>query len=356
MDFASQEVDEATAQIEAEMKVPLTNILSGRVGHAADRALGGWVPLRNCLDEIDAPLESKDEIPPALWMQMYVLPDHESLIPKLHAQLNQILGLDAQPQLPKQHIGPHHNAKPAAQGPARVTAAPGPALASAAPRWGPASAGKSGPQQVQSQVVDDLIDVTLGDSPSIHAHDQPVNLLDDLDGLIPLDDFDSLIPSSSSGGGQPAQGLGQDSLHDLRVASGLLPAMGQDLPHLGGAKTSSAGLPVASGFGFVHGGSQGYAASQPVMQSSPFPAAAPTTTSSGSSAFGFIAGSSEVSQLDLAALYANSEPPKAQAASSDFSALASIDLQPELVRPKAAGPAGGSLESLEQSILADLKF
>lgn len=292
MDYASQEIDETSAKVEAEVKVPLANILSGRVGHAADRALGGWVPLRSCLDEDESPLVGKDEIPPALWMQMYVLPDHEALVSQLQAQL--VAEVDRQPKLPAPQ-----------QAPARPVPKAKPAGAAAA-RWGP---GQQGAGTAQTQVVDDLIDVNLTDS-----HDQPApNLLDDLN-LMSLCE-----PSSASGGG---------------------------LPTVGGS--SPLGLPVASGFGFSPGGAQGYAASQPAM--------APTA-SGGSSAFGFIA--SEGAQLDLAALYASSEPPKAkpqQASTSNYYQL-HLDMKSDTAaRPKAASAAESSFASLESSILADLKL
>lgn len=322
MDWASQEVDEATAQVEAEVKVPLANILSGRVGHAADRALGGWVPLRNCLDEYDGPLMGKEEIPPALWMQMYVLPDHEALVPKLQAQLNEETARQPKPAAAASQQAPAR--------PAPKPKAAGAAAAASAPRWGPAPV-QEGPT---AQTVDDLIDVTLEDS-----HEQrPVNLLDDLDSLIDANN----------------------------CTVGGLPTVAQSLPHLGsapvacGESSSPMGLPVASGFGFMNGG---YSAPQPVAA---VPVLTPATApaSSGSSAFGFIAGSNQGAKLDLAALYASSEPPKAspdKASMANYSALnmMNFDMKTEsAAAPKAAGPAPapGSLESLEQSILADLKF
>jgi len=310
MDFASTEVDEATAQLEAEVKVPLTNILSGRFGHAADRALGGWVPLRSCLEEDDGPLNSKDEIPPALWMQMYVLPDHDALVPKLLAQLDtQIQLIPAAVQAPSRDPP----GKSSLLLHAALGSAGGAAPSSAPARWG--GAGQKSAPAANTQVVDNLIDITLDDS---RAQPKQQNLLDDYLG--------SLLDSNDSG---------------------LQPAMMQSIDF---GEPSPQSLPVASGFGFVQGTGHGYAAAQPSM----LPTASAAT---GSSAFGFIAGSSQGAQLDLASLYASSEPPKATPVSSadNYSALyAFTDLKPEPAPKKAA--AGGSLESLEASILADLKF
>jgi hypothetical protein len=119
--------------------------------------------------------------------------------------------------------------------------------------------------------------------------------------------------------------------------------------------TSSSSLPVASGFGFVQGAGQGYASSLPSM--------APAPASGGTSAFGFIAGSSDGgAKLDLAALYASSEPPKAPSSAANYSAFSNLSdinfsAKPEPAMPKAPPKAAeGSLESLEASILADLKF
>lgn len=321
MDFASQEIDEATAQLEAEVKVPLANILSGRVGHAADRALGGWVPLRSCLDEEDG-LPAEDDLPPALWMQMYVLPDHEAMLPKLQAQLN-----EENSRQPKSAAAPAQQPHARTAPQARTSAGPQQAAggqtaqASAPPRWGPPK-GAAAP----TQTVNDLIDVTLDD-----PQESP-NLLDDL------------IDTGDAGLG----GLGGLTFVD------------QDLPHIGTAPASAGNLPVASGFSFVNNSPAGYSAPEPAPAPQPdFLAPSPALPAGGPSAFGFIAasgasaGNAQGAKLDLAALYASSEPPKAnslQASSAKFAELASM------TDPVAKQPAGSEFASLEQSMLADLKL
>ncbi|CAK0901927.1 unnamed protein product, partial [Prorocentrum cordatum] len=81
------ELDEATSHPEAEAFIPLANILSGR-GFAADRALGGWVPLERARRHAAAAADATGlEEPLSVWMQMYALPDHEAWLPDLQAQL-----------------------------------------------------------------------------------------------------------------------------------------------------------------------------------------------------------------------------------------------------------------------------
>eukprot|EP00933_Yihiella_yeosuensis_P041440 TRINITY_DN35830_c0_g1_i1.p1 TRINITY_DN35830_c0_g1~~TRINITY_DN35830_c0_g1_i1.p1 ORF type:complete len:754 (+),score=140.53 TRINITY_DN35830_c0_g1_i1:83-2344(+) len=92
----TSELDEVTAHIEAECLIPMANIISGRVGFAADRALGGWVPLRRLNPNAGPPLS--EDVPLSIWMQMYVLPDHEAMVPMLKGQLQEQLRLQWQAQ------------------------------------------------------------------------------------------------------------------------------------------------------------------------------------------------------------------------------------------------------------------
>jgi len=85
-DGVSTELDEATAEVEGEALIPLTNLLSGRHGFAADRALGGWVPLQRAGGDA-----LSDEIPLSLWMQTYVVPDHSESLQRLRAHLEEEL-------------------------------------------------------------------------------------------------------------------------------------------------------------------------------------------------------------------------------------------------------------------------
>jgi hypothetical protein len=185
-----------------------------------------------------------------------------------------------------------------------------------------------------------LIDVGLED-----ALDQSglssVNLLDDFDGPGLIDSFDNA-------GGMPAQSQNLPQLGSgLPVASGLPAASGFDFVqsgNLGGGLPVACGLPAASGFDFLQGGNQGGYAPPPAASMS-----GPTLAATGSSAFGFIASSSEGPKLDLAALYASSEPPKAKAQMSDFSALSG-----SLAEIKAPVPA--TFDSLEKSILSEFNI
>lgn len=325
MEFASQEVDEATAQLEAEVSVPLTNIVSGRVGHAADRALGGWVPLHCCLDDDGELLirQPQDDLPISLWMQMYVLPDHAAMVPKLHAQL--LEETSRQPQMAAAPAAaqalPKASGQPKAGGYAQ-TANP-PAV------WGPSSAGKKS----GAQTVEDLIDVTLEDS------HEPVNLLDDIGSLNLLDGSDNResLPTVQ-------QGLPCVSASSTLPTTSGFSFVNQQAPQ--------STLPVASGFGFVN--------QQP--QFTPQLPAQPAQT--GTSAFGFIAGGSgpaSPATLDLAALYANSEPVKSQPqgpmhpSDSKFSALvnfSSINGDQKTGGSSAKVADNSSLASL----VADLKI
>mmetsp|Transcript_65568 Transcript_65568/g.137063 ORF Transcript_65568/g.137063 Transcript_65568/m.137063 type:complete len:619 (+) Transcript_65568:36-1892(+) len=134
--FASgmvEELDEATAQVEAEALVPLANIVSGRIGFHADRALGGWIPLiptNHDGAEFDAGMDS-DRPPMSIWMQMYVLPDHEKMLPDIQGQFAEELYNGRKGPAPKVRT-PMASPSQAAKDFAQVAASVG-----AQPRWGP---------------------------------------------------------------------------------------------------------------------------------------------------------------------------------------------------------------------------
>jgi hypothetical protein len=72
----TKELDKATSQVEAETRIPLAEMLTGE----KDAQHSGWVSLRRCLmtgDKLDLKI-------PQLWMQVYVLPDYENLVPTLN--------------------------------------------------------------------------------------------------------------------------------------------------------------------------------------------------------------------------------------------------------------------------------
>lgn len=250
----SHELDEATAQVEAEGLIPLANIVSGRVGFAADRALGGWVPLRRL--GVDDPLAcGPDDVPLSLWMQMYVLPDHEAMRPTIQAQLEHEIAKVPGSQLQQVRApGSGPPAQPQAQ-PARdfsqVAAATG-----TQPRWGPA-ASPSSARDSAAAAAPDLLDVSLDDD--VHDWSQP--------------------PAAARQPELAGTGFGVDDgvlgdLLDLDIVG-----QASALPRLGflpvvGSPTSGAAFDLASAFG---GG-----------------AAAPAPPAAGSSAFGFVAASSQL--------------------------------------------------------------
>lgn len=329
MSMANKELDEATAQLEGEVRVPLTNILSGRVGFAADRALGGWVPLRRCLPDEDAADAGTDGLPPALWMQMYALPDHKDLIPSLKTQLTEeVARQPASDQSPAQ-VQPAKKTATAVAAAAAAAERSACAPTAAAPRWGPKATTPQGTAQQQSANFEDLIDVK-----------ESGNLID-----VTLEDAQepTLLPDRTS-----SDLLSVD--FGSTAAAGNLPIIEQGLPRVGSLLDDLAppgpavqnGTPsVSSAFSFIE--SSGPAGNAP-------------TAASGPSAFGFIAGSSGDGELDLAALYAASpQAPKIQHQQQqqrDFSALMNY----ADVQSGKSAAASKSLESLEQSIMADLKL
>lgn len=74
------ELDEATSRLEARTKYSLRNLLSGRVQYSSSQIFQGWMLLE---PEGESTVNS-----PALWMQIYVLPDHESSAVSLNAELD----------------------------------------------------------------------------------------------------------------------------------------------------------------------------------------------------------------------------------------------------------------------------
>lgn len=317
-DGVSQELDEATAQVEAEASIPLANIVSGRVGFAADRALGGWVPLRRVAAAAGPGLG--EDLPMSLWMQMYVLPDHEAMVPMLKAQLEETITQQSrtlQAAKPQQAAGGH------------VAKAPAPSAGpSEAPRrWGPPkAAASSGAGASPCPSNTNLIDVSLDDGPELvpattstpypaTSFTGPANV----GGLLDLDDGPELIPANSS--------------------SGLL-----------GLATEPPASNSSSAFGFIAAGPPGASGA-----------------SLDSSAFGFIAAGSPGASLDLAALYRDpgevpTQVPQATVKPrfEELSSLVNSDLglgSAQKAPPKAGecnSQDGKSLQGLEDLALAGL--
>lgn len=311
-DGVSQELDEATAQVEAEASIPLTNIVSGRVGFAADRALGGWVPLRKVAAAGGSP-GLGEQIPMSLWMQMYVLPDHEAMVPMLKAQMEETITKQMQATKPQQTTRHQHASMVAAAAPA----ASGP---SEAPRrWGPPKAAAAvGASPLPTST--NLIDVSLDDGPELvpatSSAPYPATSFTGpatVGGLLDLDDGAELIPANSN--------------------NGLFAGLSTEPPS---SNSSSA-------FGFVAAGSPG------------------------ASAFGFVAAGSPVASLDLAALYRDPGSVPAQVPQAtvmprfeELSSLVNSDLglgSAQKAPPKAdqyISQDGKSFQGLEDLALAGL--
>eukprot|EP00931_Biecheleriopsis_adriatica_P101224 TRINITY_DN76403_c0_g1_i1.p1 TRINITY_DN76403_c0_g1~~TRINITY_DN76403_c0_g1_i1.p1 ORF type:complete len:457 (-),score=105.45 TRINITY_DN76403_c0_g1_i1:22-1392(-) len=253
----SQELDEVTAQLEAEASIPLANIVSGRVGFAADRALGGWVPLKRV--DASAPGAGIEDVPLSIWMQMYVFPDHEAMLPMLKAQLEE--------EIARGQTAPSAGQPRSTRGyQQQVQASTGSsAAAAAAPRWGPAKS-PGGAATKSAGVVSDLIDVSLDDGPE-------------------------LIPATAAPGVPAAPRMG-GGLLDLDDGPELIPVAPADssggLPRL--EVSDPAPCSGSSAFGFIASSSS---------------AAGPPPPSNAPSAFGFIAAGSPGASLDLSALYQN---------------------------------------------------
>eukprot|EP00746_Dinoflagellata_sp_MGD_P014106 gnl/MRDRNA2_/MRDRNA2_130769_c0_seq1.p1 gnl/MRDRNA2_/MRDRNA2_130769_c0~~gnl/MRDRNA2_/MRDRNA2_130769_c0_seq1.p1 ORF type:complete len:465 (-),score=84.53 gnl/MRDRNA2_/MRDRNA2_130769_c0_seq1:53-1447(-) len=91
----SAELDETFSRSLGEIHLPLANVLSGRVGCASDRALGGWLPLlpEPSNSGTEQPRLEDVELTPGIWMQVYVVPDHNAVLPSLRSQLEAQAGI-----------------------------------------------------------------------------------------------------------------------------------------------------------------------------------------------------------------------------------------------------------------------
>lgn len=234
----SKELDEATAQIEGEVLIPLTNILSGRVGFAADRALGGWVPLTRPSNSTE--LEVVEDQPPALWMQLYALPDHEAWLPSLGQQIQE--ELERMSKAPTAPSG-------AATAPSAATA----------PRWG----NGQGQTFTRSPAVGSsalpLAQKTSSSNPAPAATVR--NLID-----VSLDDDEELIPASSAGA---------DVLSYLDPTPSLL----EETLSMPAVPPRQDELQESSAFGFIAAGSPGSQLDLAALYSSPQRVAPPESTS-----------------------------------------------------------------------------
>ncbi|CAE8616064.1 unnamed protein product [Polarella glacialis] len=237
--------------------------------------------------------DSVEDIPLSIWMQMYVLPDHEAMLPMLKSQLQEELSRQPQAQLPARP-------KQAPAAPAAVAAA----AVATVPRWGPASpAADPSPSQrliaAPAATVSDLIDVSLDDGPE-------------------------LIPAAAAAS-------------PFRFCHGLLDDDGPELIPAEASSGYNTMLPRLQAF-------SGYNSELPRLKATPF-----VSTSSSPSAFGFIAAAAPGPSLDLAALYSDpGEVPKAQrydafAAQPKFEALRG--LVSEDLGLGSGGKAGAALSS-----------
>eukprot|EP00927_Polykrikos_kofoidii_P027312 TRINITY_DN24078_c0_g1_i1.p1 TRINITY_DN24078_c0_g1~~TRINITY_DN24078_c0_g1_i1.p1 ORF type:complete len:488 (+),score=85.72 TRINITY_DN24078_c0_g1_i1:114-1577(+) len=353
----TSDLDRATAQLEAETKVPLVNLLAGRSGCAADRALGGWVPLQWARRDAGsaapaATMTADDKPPPGVWLQMYVLPDHASVLPSLLSQLeteaSQQEGLPAAQAFNRRSTNNSGSAlasetsvlagKAALEGPVADFANEIQAddllgySSPAVKAYAPSPAATAG----------DLIDICVDDSPTV-APTHTSNGVSETFAGGGLDLFSVSLPSSDAT---------HTPLHDLMVsepAPALVPVR-SSVDVLGLIASSDASFD-----GLTVGGSSGPAGD--------------SMKSTKSTAFGFIAANSPGGQIDLAALYgqqaSDGSTPATTAASAApahtrFSALMTNSgegLNKQSTTSSVvnqAKQATTTLQSMEQSLFADL--
>mmetsp|Transcript_95579 Transcript_95579/g.276037 ORF Transcript_95579/g.276037 Transcript_95579/m.276037 type:complete len:511 (-) Transcript_95579:74-1606(-) len=315
-DGVSHELDEATAAVEAEGLIPLANIISGR-GFAADRALGGWVPLQR-RDETPSAGGFDDAPPLSLWMQMYALPDHEGWRQQLEEQLEREIreqpgGRQAASVAPGRGFVANESGA-ASGGPRRLADVA--AASGSAPRWGPPPT-KAAPQ---SDLLDfsagDLVDVSLDeDHPPASAGASATHCAEELLSLEPVDAL-PMLGSEAASGAKPspptAFGFIASSQSTLQKPGGPTGGSSTSPSALMGVfesataspspSTESAGATVGTSSAF------GFLSASPGSSSSP---SVSPGAQGRSSAFGFIAASKPAATLDLASLYSASvEVPK----------------------------------------------
>eukprot|EP00928_Gymnodinium_smaydae_P004111 TRINITY_DN11432_c0_g3_i1.p1 TRINITY_DN11432_c0_g3~~TRINITY_DN11432_c0_g3_i1.p1 ORF type:complete len:499 (-),score=75.42 TRINITY_DN11432_c0_g3_i1:172-1668(-) len=355
------ELADGCATVEAEVEIPLANILSGRTGFAADRALGGWMPLHRPGNASGCDvLPDGEQLPLSLWMQMYALPDHESFTPELNAQLERVIS-SFQAGTPEQGqamlkeapaLQQKQEQKDNEDAPAASCSTSGLRVASA-PRWGPAAAAKNtqaaasntqrAPEPPKESM--NLLDFDAHDGSQTAAPVQSVDLL---------------------GNDAPSTGPLGTSLGDVLVGPSPTSAFGFIASSCSGSDAQVSGMP-SSNFG-----ASGYNAHSSVQQSyasTALPVAPAAPPADGASAFGFIAAGSPSPTLDLAALYRDTgkpgEDPLAKpAVNAKFAPLtASLAAAPDaratgkLTPASKAAPtpaSGRSLDLLEFDMLQGL--
>jgi len=359
-DGMKKEFDEATSDIEAEAQIPLANILSGRVGFAADRALGGWVPLRVVTD-LWYPKVVNEDVPLSLWMQMFAVPDHEAMVPKLQAQLEEMLErlsgasvkLINQPGTGGSSNSEQTKIESVNSGFAQ--------LATGNQRWGPSRiSNENEATKAKASTpapVADLIDVSLDDAAEhAAASAKPqatatvhTDLLGEEESAKPqlgLISFDSVeAPAAKAAPPGPAPGPAQQTISDDLVSldfglgAATTTTHGRNDPErLVASETDHvAATGQQSGFGFV--------SASPVHDAATLPA-----TGGGPSAFGFIAASSPQPKLDLAALYSNSSVPVPGPGNDvKFAPLLGFEQQ-----DAGSTTPAGSLERLQQDMFSGM--
>lgn len=176
------------------MQIPLANIMSGRVGVMADQALGGWVPLQRPAANATSRPILPEEAPLSLWMQMYILPDHENMLPSLQAQLEDSVQST-------QVINAKAATLTGATRTAKVSATP-------RPRWGPTAPGSGtdkGPVDLIDLSNSDLLDVPTGVSQTkSDTRDEPAG-----EALLGLDaDLLGEVGATSTGPGEEPSAFG----------------------------------------------------------------------------------------------------------------------------------------------------
>jgi hypothetical protein len=287
-----------------------------------------------------------EDVPLSLWMQMFAIPDHENMVPKLQEQLEEELArmtgasvkLTSQPSTGSDSPSKQAQIQP-------VTSGGFAQLGHGDRRWGPSRAANAhGQRQAQASSagpIADLIDVSLDDAAdhaAAPAKPQATQAADiDLLGeefakpQLGLISFDSVAaPAATAAPPGPAPGpVLQRTSADLGsldfglgAATTTTPGFEQKhagpTPLAGFEQNAGPTLPAGqqSAFGFVSASPAQdptpLAATGVIPTSGPAQGTAPmpaTGTGSGPSAFGFIAANSPEPKLDLAALYSSSSAP-----------------------------------------------
>lgn len=347
---AQDSLDQNTRTLAGSLRLPLANVLCGR-GLAADRALGGWIQLG-----ADGP---------GLWMQSYVLPDHQAVLSQLEAQLQ------AAAQKCSVSVPDASPAAAAAERSAAAASSQGSKSALGAGPWGPkqATAGAT----AKKSAAPDLL--------SFDAPSDPGNSLMTFDSssgkAATLSNVD-LLGSGQTEFAPPNTGVHDSNFNSLANLNLLDDSSLVDIPLDADATPTKTSMNEdASSFSFLNGGSSGAATGYVNSSASAFAftSSQPTNTSN-SSAFSFTQGPTPngivdsssrqnmpgqgLGNLDLGSLYAAAaeEPmPSKSVSTSNYSALSpglSNDFATQHLDVGVKNSAPGDFEALQKATMDNL--